>query len=389
MQAAVSLFGSHGRAFLDADLRSIFTPDFHSCINLISQSNNQKKLKPMPKYWMISIRNDGGTGGDRNKNGATFWTSDAPSDQKLRNIANWQKSNLSQFRKALIDACANFPDLPPEEQEEEKHVALCVHGYNNSFEDSIGFYTRINNGLFSGQDGLGICILFTWPSEGQVYGYLPDRAEARACADDLGEVLNALYDVLVRNEALAAEDPSRACKAKISIISHSMGNYLTQMALFHVWKRNNSPLTLSLVNQLLMVAADVDNDIFDSGEQVGDGDGEGIANLTYRVTAFYSGRDSVLGLSGGLKHFGKRRLGRSGLDRTAVTAVASPDNVWDTDCSEFFAKNESSIHSAYFKFDQYPPLKNLMRQVLRGVDRGVLVNNGIAAANSWWANKQA
>jgi esterase/lipase superfamily enzyme len=113
----------------------------------------------------------------------------------------------------------------------------------------------------------------------------------------------------------AAKDPAKACKAKISVIAHSMGNYLTQMAMFHAWKRNNSPLAISLVNQLLMVAADVDNDIFDSGEQIGDGDGEGIASLTYRVTAFYSGRDPVLGVSAGLKHFFKRRLGRNGPDR--------------------------------------------------------------------------
>ncbi len=343
----------------------------------------------MPKYWMVSIRDEGGTGDDRNKNGATFWTSDSPNDNnQLCDIKNWQKSNLSLFRKALIDACANFPDLPPEQHEEGKHVTLCIHGYNNNFTDSIGFYSRISNGLYLGPDSLGICILFTWPSKGEVYDYLPDRSEARACADDLGEVLNELYQVLARNQIAAAKDSDQACKAKISIIAHSMGNFLTQMALFHVWKRNNSPLALSLVNQLLMVAADVDNDIFDSGEQLGDGDGEGIANLSYRITAFYSGRDSVLGLSSGLKHFGKRRLGRSGLDRTAGNGVAAPDNVWDTDCSGFFAPDEGNIHSAYFKFDEYSGLKTLMRQVLCGVDRGVLVNGGIAAANSWWPNKQ-
>jgi len=344
----------------------------------------------MAKYWMVSIRDEGGTGDDRNKNGATFWTSDGPNDKnQLRNIKNWQKSNLSQFRKDLINACQDFPAPPPQQQEEEKHVTLCVHGYNDNFQDSIDFYSRICDGLYSGEDSLGICILFTWPSMGEVYGYLPDRSEARGCADDLGEVLNALYDVLARNQLATADDPQKACRAKISIIAHSMGNFLTQMALFHVWKRNNSPLTLSLVNQLLMVAADVDNDIFDSGELVGDGDGEGIANLTYRVTAFYSGRDSVLGVSAGLKHFGKRRLGRSGLDRTAGATVATPDNIWDTDCSDFFAKNESNIHSAYFKFDQYPEVKKLMRDVLCGVDRGILVSNGTAAVNSWWPNKQA
>ena len=339
----------------------------------------------MPKYWMISARNKGGTGDDRDNNGPSYWTSDSSAD--LHNIANWTRVPFSQFRKALTDACAAFPDLPPEQQEDQKHVTLCIHGFNNPFRGAIDLYTRIYDGLYSGPQSLGIPILFTWPSKGQVYDYLPDRDEARACADDLAGVLSSLYDILNRNQTAAISDPAKACKAKVSIIAHSMGNFITQMALFHAWKRSNRPLATSLINQLLMVAADVDNDLFDSGEQVGDGDGEGIANLTYRVTALYSGRDPVLGASAGLKHFFKRRLGRSGLDRTAGNGPATPDNVWDTDCSSFFADHEADIHGAYFKLDQYAAVKTLMREVLRGVDRGILVNRQVASSSSWWPNK--
>jgi hypothetical protein len=138
-----------------------------------------------------------------------------------------------------------------------------------------------------------------------------------------------------------------------------------------VWTRKNQPLLVSLINQLLMVAADVDNDLFGMGEDVVYTDGDAIANLTYRVTAMYSGRDSVLGMSAGLKHFGKRRLGRSGLDRTQPL----PDNVWDVDCSSLFEPGQSGIHSAYFL---EPRTLEIMRQVLRGVDRHVLQAEGIA-----------
>src|SRR5262249_8679941 len=126
---------------------------------------------------------------------------------------------------------------------------------------------------------------------------------------------------------------------------------------------------VSLVNQLLMVAADVDNDIFGSGEEVARTDGDAIANLTYRVTALYSGLDNVLGASAGLKHFGKRRLGRSGLDRTTPL----PDNVWAFDCSRYFKASQSDIHSAYF---ETPKVIDLMRAVLRGVDRTVIAGSG-------------
>ncbi len=40
-----------------------------------------------------------------------------------------------------------------------------------------------------------------------------------------------------------------------------------------------------------MVAADVDSDLFDAGAPDND-DGGAVANLTYRITALYSGRDS-------------------------------------------------------------------------------------------------
>src|SRR5437773_7492130 len=110
-----------------------------------------------------------------------------------------------------------------------------------------------------------------------------------------------------------------------------------------------------------MVAADVDTDLFKCGESVDHSDGDALANLTYRITAFYSGLDQVLGLSAGLKHFGKRRLGRSGLDDTA----REPDNVWQIDCTQFFHDHDVegfNVHGAYFK---EPEVLRIMRDVLR------------------------
>jgi hypothetical protein len=96
----------------------------------------------------------------------------------------------------------------------------------------------------------------------------------------------------------------------------------------------------------------------------------------------------VLAVSAGLKHFLKRRLGRSGLDRTIDTGhTPTPDNVWDTDCTQFFGDvSPADIHGAYFAKDA---VYQLIRQVLRGVDRSVLVNSGTASQNSWWPNRVA
>jgi hypothetical protein len=114
-----------------------------------------------------------------------------------------------------------------------------------------------------------------------------------------------------------------------------------------------------------MVAADVDNNLFKMGEGTDKSDGDAIANLTYRVTALYTGRDPVLGLSAGLKHFGKRRLGRSGLDPNYLV----PDNVWDYNCTALFPADTPNIHSAYF---DAPETLALMAKILTGIDRTLI-----------------
>jgi hypothetical protein len=92
--------------------------------------------------------------------------------------------------------------------------------------------------------------------------------------------------------------------------------------------------------------------------------------LSYRITALYTGRDDVLGASAGLKHFGKRRLGRAGLDRT----YPLPDNVWDVDCSSLLSPDVSgmAIHGEYFE-PRETKVYDLMRKILQGTDRSVLI----------------
>ncbi len=166
------------------------------------------------------------------------------------------------------------------------------------------------------------------------------------------------------------------------MIAHSMGNYVLQKAMSAAWTRKNQPLLASLLNQLVMVAADVDNDLFDTGAP-DNNDGQAIVNLSYRLTALYSGKDSVLGLSAGLKHFGTRRLGRSGLPNRPplVDTLPATDNVWDVDCSSFFKPevNGQAIHGAYFETRE---TIDLMRKILRGIDRGVLQAAGATTGSA-------
>jgi esterase/lipase superfamily enzyme len=336
----------------------------------------------MPKYWLISDRNNGGTGTGRNVGGLTYFVSDGG---PLNNINNWQRVSPTQFRTLLAAAADAFPALTQGQNEQQSHVTILLHGFNVSFEGSTGFYESLCGKLFDGSNSLGLCILYDWPSLGTVVGYEPDRAQARACAEDLTNILSELFDWLIKKQQDAIKsggNPEKACKAKVSLIAHSMGNYLLQKAMAAAWTRKNQPLLVTLINQLVMVAADVDNNLFDAGAP-DNADGAATVNLTYRITALYSGRDAVLGSSAGLKHFGSRRLGRSGLATRPplVTTQPQTDNVWDIDCSDFFPGNTSgeAVHGAYFETDG---TIELMRQILRGIDRGVLEKSGVTRAGT-------
>jgi esterase/lipase superfamily enzyme len=332
----------------------------------------------MPKYWMINNRSQGGIGPDVSTAGLTYWVSD---NEPLIDINNWRKVTAANFQKLLVTAADEFPTYDQAENEKQSHVTILIHGYNQTFAKAAQFYQDLCGRLFDGSDSLGLCILYDWPSRGSILGYEPDRSHARLCAYDLTNVLSALFDWLTKKQQQTINNPTKACKAKVSMIAHSMGNYVVQKAMAAAWTRKNQPLLVSLINQLLMVAADVDSDLFDQGAPDND-DGNAVANLSYRITALYTGRDTVLGASAGLKHFGMRRLGRSGLStRPPLADASSPtDNVWDVDCSGFFQQGVGDIHGAYFLTDG---TVNLMRYILRGLDRGVLDTLGYTRGNAW------
>ena len=327
--------------------------------------------------WLITNRNQDGVDSFGTAFAdLTYWTYD-PAANPSGNIALrslWTQRKPEEFQAALVAVARTFPDTVNTPTESQKHVTLFIHGYNNNWLESVTRYNDIAVKLFDGSESLGELIFFDWPSKGSLLGYLPDRAEARKTGDDLTAVLSDLYDWMSAQQIAAAANSANACRGKTSIIAHSMGNYALEYAMNAVWTRKNRPLLVSLMQEVIMVAADVDNDLFRHGDTVSHGDGEGLANLSYRITALYTGRDNVLGASAGLKHFGKRRLGRSGLDSTCPV----PDNVWDIDWTSLLnaGVNGINIHGEYFNPTETKSY-DLLRGILEGNDRSILINQGL------------
>jgi len=318
----------------------------------------------MARSYMLNSRNETEDGFGFRKAPLRCFTSQAAAKQLVRKDA-WKEVDGATFARLLLEETEAFPAIAEENNEAQHHLGLFVHGYNNGWEDSVRRYASIRSQLFDGKQGLGVLVLYTWPSDGNVAGYLPDREDARDCAPDLADVLVALNEHIakVQRAMVLADTPAdrRFCRAKISVIAHSMGSYVMQKALAIASRKLNNPQLVTLIHQLVLVAADVDNDIFQIS-QPGTSDGALMTNLCYRIGALYSGLDQVLGASAGLKHFGKRRLGRSGLaDRDQVH-----DNVFDLDVTPLIENTPGSAHSAVFST---PEAMALLRRILIGEDR--------------------
>ncbi len=129
----------------------------------------------------------------------------------------------------------------------QRSVLVFVHGYNNRFEDAVFRFAQIVN-----DSGAKVApVLFTWPSRGSLLAYGYDRESANFSRDALENLLTEL-----------ARDKS---VGEISILAHSMGNWVTVEALRQMAIRNNGRLAPKITN-VMLAAPDIDIDVF--GTQV-------------------------------------------------------------------------------------------------------------------------
>lgn len=127
-------------------------------------------------------------------------------------------------------------------QTRHRNVLLFVHGYNTRFDEAVFRLAQISHDT----KAPALPLLFTWPSRGQLTAYAYDRESANYSRDALEAVLQALQ-----------KDPA---VGEISILAHSMGNWVTLEALRQMSIRNGR--IGSKIASVMLAAPDVDVDVF-------------------------------------------------------------------------------------------------------------------------------
>ncbi len=139
------------------------------------------------------------------------------------------------------ETIATFSRLLKESHKSE--ALIFVHGFNQRYDDAVYRFAQILHD--SGAEGEVAPVLFTWPSAGKVFAYGYDRDSANYSRD----ALEALLRYLVKDPQVK----------KISILAHSMGNWVTLEALRQMAIRDGR--VAEKIKLVLLADPDVDVDI--------------------------------------------------------------------------------------------------------------------------------
>jgi len=170
----------------------------------------------------------------------------------------------------LADARADF-DLRVDKSAAHD-VLVFVHGYNTRFEEAVYRFAQIAHDSRADI----VPVLFTWPSRGKALSYFYDRESANYSRDALEAVLQAMVD--------------DKHVGKISVLAHSLGNYVAVEALRQMAIRNKglSPK----IKDVMLASPDIDFDVF--RREIAEIEKDGKAPP---FTLFVSQDDKALGLS--------------------------------------------------------------------------------------------
>lgn len=177
-------------------------------------------------------------------------------------------------------------------------VMVFVHGYNAEFTDAA----RVVAQFVSDLKFAGPVILFSWPSQGSLTGYMVDETNAEWATTHFVALMRLLL------EQVPAKD--------IYLVGHSMGNRILGRG-FTALASDLPTSYLALFQEIVMIAPDIDADVFR------DDLAPRIARTGIHTTLYASSNDRALKAS---KAFhGYPRAGDSGEKLVIVDGVETID----------------------------------------------------------------
>jgi esterase/lipase superfamily enzyme len=227
-----------------------------------------------------------------------------------------------------------FEDLREYLRQEDRDVIVYLHGFANSFQNSVARAAALE-ALYGAGAQKVMVVLFSWPSNGQVqpaWNYFSDREDAEASGLAMGRALKRLVEFLAEmREAdqaavLAARrqgevpDPValRQCTRRLHVLAHSMGNWALRHAIRKFIDLNGGRVP-RVFDAAFLMAADEDRDALQQPMKL-----KPLEQLANRVFVYHAANDVALTISDRTKGL-PDRLGADGpanLDLASERVVA-------------------------------------------------------------------
>jgi len=180
-------------------------------------------------------------------------------------------------------------------REDNGNIIVYIHGYNIDFEKSCR-----RSAVF--QRALGLddrLLLFSWPADGNMLKYTWDEADLVWSVPHMAEFFEDLVE--------------KSGNGKLDIVAHSLGARGAVQALVRLAYREQAG---PLLNELVLIAPDIDADIFRHELPL-------LQGMAKRITVYVSENDKALKLSNEVH--GYPRLGEAGDNLTIVEGVETVD----------------------------------------------------------------
>ena len=196
--------------------------------------------------------------------------------------------------KASVSPPADFladlqADLNATVTNNTAQLVIFIHGLANSFASGIYDTGTLGAGLAQAGYG-GLVIGFSWPS----YGLFDSVVDYSGVRQNINGSLASFSSLLEMVQTLRAGLAS-GVNLNVNLICHSEGNYMLMQGLSYLSSNPLSPW--QNINNVLMLAADIN----DAALQVPDGQyvgtGAAISQLSDQVTIYYSITDPELAFS--------------------------------------------------------------------------------------------
>ncbi|WP_158261245.1 MULTISPECIES: alpha/beta hydrolase [Pirellulaceae] len=187
------------------------------------------------------------------------------------------------------------------EESPGRDLLIFIHGYNVTFEDAARRTAQITHDL----DFKGAPVFFSWPSQGELLGYVTDRGNSFWTASHLKEFLLKVHQ--------------HSGAQSVHLIAHSMGNRAFGAAVESL--AQDLEQNQKIFNEVILAAPDVDARVFQ--EKIA----PSLTGLAQHVTLYASQNDVALMASRAVNGYpragdvGANILILNGIDTIDVTKI--------------------------------------------------------------------